>query len=559
MDKEESNLPTITLDKERFSSYVGRELSVEDMAKWLPWIGTDTEEVGQDYVKIEYNPNRVDFCSYAGVARAYQGLMGWKTNFPQFVVTPGNITLTVDKSVNKVRPFVVSAIVRGLNIDHDSIRELMEMQEALHWMIGRDRKKASIGVHNLDAVKPPFHYITCAPEEIKFIPLDKNEEMTPKEILEKHEKGVAYKSEVDFASRYPLIVDSNGAVLSFPPIINGELTRVVEDTQNLFIDVTGTELNAIQRSLNVLVTALADMGATIESVKVKYPDSQLITPDLSPQRMELRVGYSNERLGANFSDEQTIEALNHSRLGARISKNGLLEVIIPSYRTDILHEIDLVEEVAIGYGVYNLEPTKPTSVTTGKSHEVSILTSYVRRIMVGLGFTEALNFVLTNEFDHYNKMRRKPTGLVKLANPVSTDYSIIRTELLPSLLKNLAVSKHHVYPQNMFEVSDVITLNEDSETYTERRIHLAAVSSHPSANFTEIKSILESLLRNLDWNDWTIEEKFNESFIQGRSAKISIKNCELGIVGEIHPEVLNNFELENPTGAFELDLQKMIN
>ena len=559
MDKEESNLPTITLDKERFSSYIGRRLSVEDMAKWLPWIGTDTEEIGQDYVKIEYNPNRVDFCSYTGVARAFQGIMGWKTSLPQFTVTPGNIQLTVDKSVSEVRPYVVSAIVRGLNIDHDLIRELMEMQEALHWMIGRDRKKASIGVHNLDAVKPPFSYITCSPDEIKFIPLDKNEEMTLQDVLEKHEKGIAYRNEVDFASRYPLIIDSNGDVLSFPPIINGELTRVVETTKNLFIDVTGTELNAIQRSLYVLVTALADMGANIESVNVKYPENLLITPDLTPQKMKLHVKYSNERLGVNFSDKQTIEALEHSRLGARTIEKGVLEVLIPSYRADILHEIDLVEEVAIGYGVYKLKPTKPTSVTTGKSHKMSIITSYVRRIMVGLGFTEALNFILTNEIDHYKKMRKKPKNLVKLANPVSTDYSIIRTELLPSLLKNLAVSKHHAFPQKMFEVSDVITLNENSETYTERKIHLAAVSSHPSANFTEIKSILESLLRNLNCKDWTIEVKTDESFIQGRSVKILIKNVELGIVGEIHPEVLNNFELENPTCAFELDLQDLVN
>ncbi len=551
-------MPTITLDRKRFSSYVGHDVKVEEMAKWLPWMGTDTEEVGEDYVKIEYNPNRVDFCSYAGVARAFQGLMGWKTGLPIFKVKSGSTVLNVDKSVAEVRPYVVCAVVRGLKIDYDTIRELMEMQEALHWMIGRDRRKASIGVHNLDAVKPPFSYLTCSPNEIKFIPLDKNEEMTPQEVLEKHEKGIAYRSEIDFASRYPLIVDRNGQVLSFPPIINGELTRVVEGTQNLFIDVTGTEINAIQRSLNVLVTALADMGASIETVNVKYFDKVLVTPDLNPQIMKLHVDYSNERLGVDFSDAQTIEALNHSRLGAKQFEKGILEVTIPAYRTDILHEIDLVEEVAIGYGVFKLEPTKPTSVTTGKPHKVSEITSYVRQIMVGLGFTEALNFVLTNESDHYQKMRQKPEGLVTLANPVSTEYSIIRNDLLPSLMKNLAVSKHHIFPQQMFEVSDVIKLNEDSETYTERRIHLAAVSSHPTANFTEIKSILESLLMNLGWKLWVVKETTHPSFLQGRAATITINNVELGFVGEIHPEVLNNFELENPTVAFEIDLQKII-
>jgi len=551
-------MPTITLERDRFSAFVGRDLSVEEIAKWLPWLGTDTEEVGSDYVKIEYNPNRVDFSSYGGVARAFRGLMGWETGMPKFEVKQGNIVLKVDKSVAEVRPYVVSAVVRGLKIDYEAIRELMEMQEGLHWMVGRDRKKASIGVHNLDAVEPPFLYITCAPNEIKFVPLDKTEEMTPQEVLDKHEKGVAYRSHVDWASRYPLIVDRNGDVLSFPPIINGELTRVAEDTRNLFIDVTGTELNAISRSLNVLVTALADMGGTIENVRVEYPDQVLVTPDLTPQKMNLHVDYSNERLGLNFSEAQTIEALQKSRLDAKKVEKGVLDVTIPAYRTDILHEIDLVEEVVIGYGYYNLTPTKPATVTTGKQHRVSEVAADVRQIMVGLGFVEALNFVLANEVDHYQKMRRKPEGLVTLANPVSTEYSIIRNDLLPSLMKNLADSKHHVFPQRMFEVSDVIKLDDNSETYTERRIHAAAVSSHPTANFTEIKSVLEALLMNLGLKNWTVKETNDPSFLAGRAAAVSLGNMELGVVGEIHPEVLNNFELENPTGAFEIDLQKII-
>jgi len=551
-------MPTITLERDRFSAFVGRDLSVEEMAKWLPWLGTDTEEVGSDYVKIEYNPNRVDFSSYGGVARAFRGLMGWETGMPNFTVKQGNIVLKVDKSVAEVRPYVVSAVVRGLKIDYEAIRELMEMQEDLHWMVGRDRKKASIGVHNLDAVEPPFSYITCAPNEIKFVPLDKTEEMTPQEVLKKHEKGVAYRSHVDWASRYPLIVDRKGQVLSFPPIINGELTRVDNNTRNLFIDVTGTELNAISRSLNVLVTALADMGGTIENVSVEYPDQVLVTPDLTPQKMNLHVDYSNERLGLNFSEAQTIEALQKSRLDAKKVEKGILDVTIPAYRIDILHEIDLVEEVAIGYGFFNLTPTKPATVTTGKEHQVNEVANAVRQIMVGLGFVEALNFVLANEVDHYQKMRRKPEGLVTLANPVSTEYSIIRNDLLPSLMRNLADNRHHVFPQQMFEVSDVIILDDASETYTERRIHAAGVSSHPTANFTEIKSILEALLMNLGLKNWTVQEAGHPSFLQGRVATVSIRGTELGVVGEIHPEVLNNFELENPTSAFEIDLQKII-
>jgi phenylalanyl-tRNA synthetase beta chain len=382
--------------------------------------------------------------------------------------------------------------------------------------------------------------------------------MTPQEVLEKHEKGIAYKSQVDWASRYPLVVDCKGHILSFPPIINGELTKVDENTKDLFIEVTGTDLNAVQRSLNVLVCALVDMGGTVETVNVDYSNHVLVTPDLSPQKMKLNVHFSNDRLGMDFSEKQTIETLQKARLNAKAVENGVLEVSIPAYRTDILHEIDLVEEVAVGYGIFRLEPTKPATVTTGKKHKVTEAADAVRQILVGLGFTEALNFVLTNEIDHYQKMRQEPKGLVTLANPVSADYSIIRNELLPSLMKNLAVSKHHVFPQRMFEVSDVIKLNKESETYTERRINLAAVSSHPTANFTEIKSFLESLITNLGFKDWIVKKTNHPSFLEGRAATIYLGDVELGVVGEIHPEVLNNFELENPTGAFEIDLQKII-
>jgi phenylalanyl-tRNA synthetase beta chain len=300
------------------------------------------------------------------------------------------------------------------------------------------------------------------------------------------------------------------------------------------------------------------MGGKVETVKVEYSDQVLVTPDLTPQKMKLHVDYANERLGLDFTEAQTIEALQKSRLDAKQVEAGVLDVTIPAYRTDILHEIDLVEDVAIGYGYFNLTPTLPATVTTGKQHKVSEVASDVRQIMVGLGFVESLNFVLANEVDHYQKMRRKPECLVTLANPVSTDYSIIRNDLLPSLMKNLSDSKHHVFPQKMFEVSDVIKLNDASETFTERRIHVSAVSSHPTANFTEIKSVLESLLMNIGLKNWTVNETGNPSFLDGRAATISLGDMELGVVGEIHPEVLNNFELENPTVAFEIDLQKIV-
>ncbi|MGB9959798.1 MAG: phenylalanine--tRNA ligase subunit beta [Candidatus Bathyarchaeales archaeon] len=551
-------MPVITLYAERFSRFAGKPVSVEDLAKWLPWIGFDIEEKGTDYVKVEYNPNRIDFCSYAGVARALKGFMEWETGLPKYEAKEPTATLVIDEAVADVRPYMLAAIVRNIRLDEDAVVELMDMQEDLHWGIGRDRKKASIGIHNLDVVKPPFRYTAVEPTSVKFVPLGKTEAMTPKEILEKHEKGVDYRHLVDWAPRYPLLVDRDGNVLSMPPIINGELTRVSVETRNLFLDVTGPSYEAVEKSLNVLATALADMGATIEKVYVKYPDRTVVSPNFEPEKLKLRVGYANRLLGIKVSDEEAVKCLEKCRLGAEKVGEGVLDVAIPPYRIDILHEVDLVEEVAIGYGYYRLKPTIPRAVTVGEKHPVYVVADAVRQVMVGLGFLEVMNFTLTNERVHYEFMRVKPENPVKLANPVSLEYTVMRELLLPGLMKNLAENKHESFPQRLFEVSDVAKINPRLETMCERRLHVAAVSSHSTANFTEVKSFCEALLANLGLENWQIKEAKHPSFLDGRTAAIYIKNKRVGVLGEIHPEVLNNFELENPTAAFEIDLETLI-
>lgn len=550
-------MPVITLQRDRFCLFIGRPLSVEQIAKNLPWLGLDIEEVGPDYVKVEFNPNRVDFSSYAGIARAFRGLMGWETGLPKYEAQRGEIVLNVDPTVSEVRPCVLATVIRDIKLDDDSIGELMEIQEDLHWGVGRDRKKASIGVHNLASVQPPFAYTTGHPDTLRFVPLDKTEEMSLREILEKHEKGVAYRHTVDWASRYPLILDSEERVLSFPPIINGELTRVDHQTRNLFIEVTGTGQNAIARALNVLVTALADMGGTIESVQVRYPDHLIVSPDLRPQQMKLRVDYACKLLGLRLSEAKTARCLRKCRLDAKRVGKGILEVLIPAYRIDILHEVDLVEEVAIGYGYFRLKPSKPSTMTTGEQHRASEAANHVRQIMIGLGFTETLNFILTNETVHYEKTRKEPKGMIRLANPVSREYSIVRGDLLPSLMKNLADNKHESYPQRIFEVSDVLRIREKAETRCERRLHVAGVSSYATSNFTEIKSHVEALLTNLGLKGWEIKETRHPSFLDGRTAAIYVQRKKIGTLGEVHPQVLNNFQLENPTSAFEIDLEKI--
>ena len=551
-------MPTINLNRERFCKFLGRVITVQEMAKQLPWIGFDIEEVGQDYVKVEFNPNRVDFCSYAGVARAFKGFMGWETGLPKYEMKPGKTVLFIDEAVSGVRPYMLAAVVRNVKLDEDGIVDLMEMQEDLHWGVGRDRRKASIGVHNLDVVEQPFTFTAVEPNSVRFVPLDKTDEMSLSEILEKHEKGKAYRHLVDWAEKYPLLVDRDGKVLSMPPVINGELTRVSSRTRNLFLDITGTDLRAVEKGLHVLATALADMGGEIESVKVRYPDHSVVSPDLTPEKMRLRVAYANEMVGLRLSEKQVIECLERCRLGARKVGEGIVEVAVPAYRIDVLHEVDLVEEVAIGYGYQRLKPTFPRSVTIGQEQQAHRLANVVRKIMTGVGFTEVMNFTLTNERWHYEMMRRKPKNIIEIANPVSAEYSIARQELLPGLMKNLMDNKHESFPQRLFEVSDVMHINMGLETRCERLLHVAAVSSHATANFTETKSYAEALLANLGLKRWDIKAAEHQSFLEGRTAAVYVRSKRIGLLGEVHPEALNNFELDNPVSAFEINLEEIV-
>jgi phenylalanyl-tRNA synthetase beta chain len=555
VDQEDPSVPVITLESERFSRFVGHQLTLAEMEKWLPWLGFDIEEVGENHVKVEFNPNRVDFCSYAGVARAFKGLRGWEIGLPKYEVKSGTTVLNVKSTVSTIRPFMLGAVVRNIKLDEPGVADLMDMQEDLHWGIGRDRKKASIGVHNLDVVTPPFTFTTAKPKSTRFTPLDTAEDMSLHEILEKHEKGKKYRQLVDWARKYPLLVDKDGNVLSMPPIINGELTRIDEKTRNLFLDVTGTDYRAVERSLNVLSTALADMGGTIEMVEVRSPNHTVVTPNLTPEETTLRTTYAEGLLGLQLSGPQVVACLQKCRLGAKEHGRRAVKVEVPAYRIDILHEVDLVEEVAIGYGYYNIRPTFPSSVTIGGRHPTYETANGAKQVMIGLGFTEVVNFTLTNERTHYEMMRRPADHPVTLANPISNEYTIMRQDLLPNLMTNLAANRHESFPQKLFEASDVVRRNSRLETQCERRMHLAAVTSHPAASFTETRSALEALLTNMNMETWSIRAKAHPSFIAGRAAAIYVQNTQVGVLGEMHPEVLNNFNLENPVAAFESDLE----
>jgi phenylalanyl-tRNA synthetase beta chain len=475
------------------------------------------------------------------VSRALKGFLDIEAGIREFNVTPSGIKITKDREIEKIRPYLACAVVRGIKFNSRSIESLMALQESLHWAVGRNRRKVSIGVHDMGKIKPPFRYIAQDPD-FKFMPLDFTEPMTMREILEKHPKGIKFAFILEKFDKYPLILDTEDNVLSFPPIINGELTRVTEETTDLFIEVTGLD-PAVSIALNIVVASLAERGGKIESVAV---DNKAHTPQLEPGLMKLKNSEVVELLGLRLTNEEIIHCLEKMRYGARVSGNTI-EVSVPAYRSDILHNWDLIEDIAIGYGFDRIKPELPSTSTTGSAHRISKLRSAVTEIMVGLGYFEVMPFTLTNERIQFDMMRReKIEGITHILYPISEDHTIVRPTILPNLLEILSINQHRELPQRIFEAGEVVV-----NCMTEQR--LGAVAIHPQANFTEIQAVVDAVMRERRI-EYEVSESDDPAFIEGRRADILIKGERAGVLGEIHPGVISNFGLEHPIIGFELKL-----
>ncbi|MCD6108424.1 MAG: phenylalanine--tRNA ligase subunit beta, partial [Thermoplasmata archaeon] len=353
-------MPVVTFDYNDFLNLLGYKLSMEEFLERIPMIGADLDRVEDSSISIEFFPNRPDLLSVEGIARAARTFFGFEKGLKKYKTEKSNIFLKVDPSVKKVRPFIVTALVKNIEMTDELISSLMDLQEKLHFGLGRERKKVAIGVHDFDQIEPPFIYKAVEPKSIKFVPLAKTEEMNLGEILEKHEKGVAYAHLLKGFDRYPIILDKNNNVLSFPPIINGSLTEVTPFTKNLFIDVTGNDLDAMKFALNILVTALVERGGKIFTTTAEYDDKTIVTPNLKPVTKNLSIDYTNKILGIKLGKKEIVESL--LKMGYNVDVEGdEIQVHIPAWRADILHQIDLVEDVAIGYGFDRFKTELPKS------------------------------------------------------------------------------------------------------------------------------------------------------------------------------------------------------
>jgi len=555
-------MPTIELKLERLEKLVGTKLDLKELEYDLQWISLDLEDINEEeqLIKVEYNPNRPDFSSPEGIARALKGYYEIEEGLPTYEIISGETVLNVDPLVKKVRPYIVCGVIRDIDLDEDEVATLMNIQEHLHWAVGRDRKKVAIGVHDFDKVSPPFRYTAVKPDSVSFVPLHGDGyPMNLEEILLLHDKGIEYAHILEGKEVYPIIFDKNNEVLSFPPVINGVLTTVTDETKNLFLDLTGTDLKAINLALNILSTTLMDMGAKLENVKVNYEGkNEVITPDLNPKKWMVNVNYINSIIGLNLTISEMIKCFKKIRMGAvKSKKKGYLDILIPAYRGDIMHPVDFTEECAIGYGYFNL-PLTIREGGIGKYHPIQDLSNRIRKIMIGAGYLEVLNFILTSSEKQFNYMNQEYNNskIIEIANPVSKEYNTTRTKLLPKLMDTLFLNRSEEKPIKIFEVGDIIVLSKKEETGAKREVHLSAVSYHEDADYTEIKSTLDFIMNSLgEYDNYEVKPGKNPSYIEGRYGEIYLKGSIIGEIGEIFPEVLLNFKLEFPVAAFELNIE----
>ena len=519
-------------------------------------MSSDIEDYDDEEIKVEFFPNRPDNLSVEGVARSFKGFLGLETGLPNYPITPSNEEVVVDAEVAEIRPYIAFAKIDNVDFTGDKLKYIMDFQENLHWVIGRDRKKVAIGIHNADVVNAPFKYIATPKDANAFVPLEKDSEMTPDEILTEHDKGKAYAHLIDSFDKYPLILDKDDQVLSMPPIINGELTKIKEDTHNIIVDVTGTDERAVNQALNIICSSFAEVGGQIKSMEVKYEDKTIVSPDLTPQEMNVHVDTANELIGGTDLNAEDIKGLlEKARFDAEVLNDNEVKAIIPAYRVDILHEVDIVENIAVQYHINSVEAKLPEINTVAYENDWFRSESIIREAMVGLGFQEIMSLMLTSEEAHYEKMNQEEKPHVQVARPITIDRTMIRTSLINSLMEFLEDNKHEDLPQKIFEIGDVLYLDDSKENKTVSSKKLAALICHSTANFTEIKSVMTSVLSNLGYT-MEISDSENKTFIEGRVADVegvSEKGYVKGFFGEISPEVITNFTLEYPVIGFEIE------
>ncbi|MGI0004598.1 MAG: phenylalanine--tRNA ligase subunit beta, partial [Candidatus Nitrosotenuis sp.] len=480
-------MPVVTLYLKRLEKLVGNKTSKTKIIDALPFLGLDIEEEAKDYIRVEYSPNRPDYATDVGIAAGLQGLFGIKKGTEKLDIKKLDkfALIKTDPATKKVRPYISGIIAKNGHLDDETIKQLISLQEDLHFGVGRRRKKASVGIHDLDKISLPLSY-TMTSKGHKFVPLMMNQEMSVDQVLEKMDVGRDY-GHLLAGNQVPIILDAKKNTISLPPIINSALTTVSTKTKNLLVEVTGTDKNATEDTLAVVASVLHGLGFALYDLKTDAKGSSQI---FKTRTIPLDADLVNQILGLKLTPLAICNYLKKCRLDAA-AKGKKISCGIPRFRFDIFGPMDLVEEVALGYGIQNLTTSLPVSTSVGQKSTVTKKLDQLSQIMTGLGFTEALNSSLTSKHVLYDSTKRDPAHMIEVLESKSQEHTILRDLILPGMLENLSKNIHESYPQKLFEIGTVFS----EGTPIKESISLACLSAHKDTSFTEIKGTLQSLLK----------------------------------------------------------------
>ena len=545
----------------------------------MPKLGCPVDSNSQDSIEVEVFPDRPDLLSHETMARASRAFLSTSDVGVSIPLSQGEIGLSIDPGLEEVRPIVMGAVVRGVDTGsnqeerEDFIQSLMDHQEKLHMTLGRKRKFASIGVHDLDSLKPPFRATTVA-SDFSFIPLACKEEMTIERILKEHPKGTEYSHLMEGMSSFPVIFDSEDRVLSFPPIINGSHTTVHEGTEDFFIDVTGWDSRACESCLLLVCLSMAERGGSVESIKLLGSNGEEVRmPNGDARKHRVPDSLIRRILGLELSSEELSHAI--AKMGGELEVSrtvtdgpnergrwadcvvGEIEHIIsmPRWRSDIMHPIDVVEDIAIGHGFENL----PEILSKTHLDAVPLVSSNLNRrfgeSMRACGLQEVQSLTLSNQRDQFENVRwPQEDGLAWISNPITSDHTVLRQYILPSLLRLLAANRHHELPQRVYELGSVVRGYRNCQRG-------AWTCAEVGSGFTASKGIAQALLRDLGAIDGDVEflptEPGQGPWITGRGSQILINGRSIGEFGEISPEVSGKFGIKSPIQAGEIDLEEV--
>lgn len=545
-------MPTISYKKSELRRLIGKKMGDEELADVISLIKPNVERNDGEEIEVEHTADRPDLFGSGGLARAISQYRGLKKGCVKYTVFKPKVE--VKMSSVGVRPYVSCAVMRNVDVSGENFESIIKIQEVLSESIGRKRRKVAIGMHDLDKIKGPISYISVGKDE-RMVPLEHSEEMELNDVMQKTEKGREYGEIISDSKMLPVFKDSMG-IFSLPPILNSDRTKLEERTKNVFIEVTGTDKRAVGQVMSILVSDLAERKFSIESVRMRYAKKTEVTPDLKESVSEINVASVNKSLGLELSTREIIDLL--SRMGYDAFGGGdKIEVIVPAYRPDVMHPVDVIEDVAIAYGFNNMRPEMPNMSTIGQPGDIETLSRKAALSLVGFGFQETMGSALSNPSDQFERTGATKTDIVEIENPSSADYSCVRRSLLPRLLKILSLNKHYEYPQNIFEIGDVVIPDKMEETGARNERRVCGAVCHSKAGFAEVKSVVEGMMKSVG-TGYSTRECDNEIYIPGRGMDVFIGNRFVGSFGELHPRTIQGWDIGMPVSTFEISIEEIV-